>query len=61
MTCMYQTSVVASAMFFYSSAANLLLGDLAREYAGIEVTWTSWFIAGLVPGHRVERSGAAAR
>ena len=50
MTCMYQTSVVASAMFFYSSAANLLLGDLAREYAGIEVTWTSWFIAGLVPG-----------
>ena len=50
MTCMYQTSVVASAMFFYSSAANLLLGDLAREATGIEVNWFSWFIAGLVPG-----------
>ena len=50
MTCMYQTSVVASAMFFFSSAANLLLGDLAREATGIEVTWISWFVAGLVPG-----------
>ena len=50
MTCMYQTSTIASAMFFYSSAANLLLGDLAREFAGIEVTWTSWFVAGLAPG-----------
>ena len=50
MTCMYQTSVVASAMFFYSSAANILLGDIAYEVTGIEVTWTSWFVAGLVPG-----------
>ena len=50
MTCMYQTSVVASAMFFYSSAANLLLGQIALDVAGIEVTWTSWFVAGLVPG-----------
>ena len=50
MTCMYQTSVVASAMFFYSSAANVLLGELAAEYAGVTITWTSWFVAGLVPG-----------
>ena len=50
MTCMYQTSVVASAMFFYSSAANVLLGELAGEYAGVTVTWTSWFVAGLLPG-----------
>lgn len=50
MTCMYQTSVVASAMFFFSSAANLLLAELAAEYAGVEVTWASWFIAALVPG-----------
>ena len=50
MTCMYQTSVVASAMFFYSSAANVLLGDLAAEYAGVTVTWTSWFVAALAPG-----------
>ncbi len=50
MSSMYQTSGVASAMFFYSSAANLLVGDLAREFAGIEITWASWFLAGLVPG-----------
>ncbi len=50
MTCMYQTSVVAFAMFFYSNAANVLLGDLAAEYAGVTVTWTSWFVAALAPG-----------
>ena len=50
MTCMYQTSVVASAMFFYSSAANVLLGELAAEHAGVTITWTSWFVAGLAPG-----------
>lgn len=50
MTCMYQTSVVASAMFFYSSAANVLIGELAADYAGVTITWTSWFVAGLVPG-----------
>ena len=50
MTCMYQTSVVASAMFFYSSAANVLLGELAADYAGVTITWMSWFVAGLVPG-----------
>ena len=50
MTCMYQGSVISSAMFFYSSAANLLLGELAAEYAGVTITWVSWFTAGLVPG-----------
>ena len=50
MTCLYQGSVISSAMFFYSSAANLLLGDLAAEYAGVTITWTSWFVAGLAPG-----------
>lgn len=50
MTCMYQGSVISSAMFYYSSAANLLLGELAAEYAGVSVTWASWFTAGLLPG-----------
>jgi DASS family divalent anion:Na+ symporter len=50
MTCLYQGSVISSAMFFYSSAANLLLGELAAEYAGVTITWTSWFVAGLAPG-----------
>ena len=50
MSCLYQGSVISSAMFYYSSAANLLLGDLAAQYAGITLTWTSWFVAGLAPG-----------
>jgi DASS family divalent anion:Na+ symporter len=50
MTCMYQGSVISSAMFFYSSAANLLLGEMAAEFAGVTITWTSWFTAGLLPG-----------
>ncbi len=50
MTCMYQTSVVTAAMFFYSSAANVLLAELAAEYAGVTITWTSWFVAALAPG-----------
>lgn len=50
MTCMYQGSVISSAMFYYSSAANLLLGELAAEYAGVTITWASWFTAGLLPG-----------
>ena len=50
MVCLYQGSVIASAMFLYSSAANVLLGNLAAEYAGVTISWTSWFVAGLVPG-----------
>ena len=50
MTCLYQGSVISSAMFYYSSAANLLLGELAAEYAGVTITWASWFTAGLLPG-----------
>ena len=50
MTCLYQGSVISSAMFFYSSAANLLLGELAAQYAGVTITWASWFMAGVVPG-----------
>ncbi len=50
MTCLYQGSVISSAMFYYSSAANLLLGELAAEYAGVTITWASWFTAGFLPG-----------
>ena len=50
MVCLYQGSVISAAMFFYSSAANVLLGELAAQYAGVTITWTSWFVAGLAPG-----------
>jgi DASS family divalent anion:Na+ symporter len=50
MTSLYQCSVVACAMFITGQAGNLLAANLAGEVAGVTVTWTSWFMAGLVPG-----------
>ncbi len=48
MTSLYQTSVVASAMFFTGAASNVLMAELAREI--VPVTWSSWFMAAIVPG-----------
>jgi len=50
MTSLYQSSVVACAMYITGQAGNLLAASLAGEVAGVTVTWASWFIAGLVPG-----------
>lgn len=47
---MYQGSAVACAMFLTGQASNLLGARLAGTLAGVEVSWTSWFVAALVPG-----------
>jgi divalent anion:Na+ symporter, DASS family len=47
---MYQGSAVACAMFLTGQASNLLGAGLAMKLVQVEVTWTSWFVAGLVPG-----------
>lgn len=47
---MYQGSVVACAMFLTGQASNLLGADLALKLTNVEVTWTSWFAAAIVPG-----------
>jgi divalent anion:Na+ symporter, DASS family len=37
-------------MFFTGQASNPLVARIAGSTAGYSVTWTSWFVAGLVPG-----------
>jgi DASS family divalent anion:Na+ symporter len=50
MTALYQGSAVACAMFLTGQASNVLAVKLASDVAGVEVTWSSWFLAGSVPG-----------
>jgi DASS family divalent anion:Na+ symporter len=50
MTALYQGSVVACAMYLTGQASNVLAAKLAADVAGITVTWSSWFLAGVVPG-----------
>jgi DASS family divalent anion:Na+ symporter len=47
---MYQGSVVACAMFLTGQASNLLGAALVAKLVNIEVTWSSWFMAAIVPG-----------
>lgn len=46
----YQTDLVISAMFMTASAANPVVVEIARQVAGIEITWSQWALAALVPG-----------
>jgi len=50
MAALYQSSVVACAMFLTGQAGNLLAAALAAKIAGVTVSWSSWFFAALVPG-----------
>jgi divalent anion:Na+ symporter, DASS family len=46
----YQGSAVACAMFLTGQASNVLAVGLAAQYAKVTITWTSWLLAGLLPG-----------
>jgi DASS family divalent anion:Na+ symporter len=46
----YQSICVTAAMFFTGQASNPLVARIAGATAGYSVTWTGWFLAGLVPG-----------
>lgn len=50
MTSLYQGSAVACAMFMTGQASNVLVSGLAAKLTGVTVTWSSWLVAGLVPG-----------
>jgi DASS family divalent anion:Na+ symporter len=50
MTSLYQGSGVACAMFLTGQASNVLAASLAADLAGVTITWSSWLIAGAVPG-----------
>jgi DASS family divalent anion:Na+ symporter len=47
---LYQGSAVACAMFLTGQASNVLAVGLAAQYAQVTITWSSWLVAGLVPG-----------
>lgn len=47
---MYQGSAVACAMFFTGQASNVLGANLALKLVNVHVTWSSWFVAAIVPG-----------
>ena len=47
---MYQGSAVACAMFLTGQASNILAAGLALKIVNVEVTWSSWFVAAIVPG-----------
>jgi divalent anion:Na+ symporter, DASS family len=47
---MYQGSAIACAMFLTGQASNILGAGLALKLVNVEVTWSSWFVAAIVPG-----------
>jgi len=46
----YQCNLVTSAMFMTSMAANPLAVEFASKVAGVEISWGTWALAGLLPG-----------
>ncbi len=45
----YQTNVITSAMFLTATAGNPLIVSIAAKM-GVEISWTMWALAALVPG-----------
>ncbi len=45
----YQSICISAAMFFTGQASNPLAAGIATQM-GYPITWTSWFVAGIVPG-----------
>jgi DASS family divalent anion:Na+ symporter len=50
LTAVYQGICVTTAMFLTGQASNALAAQIATQQFGVPVTWSSWFVAGLVPG-----------
>ena len=46
----FATTCVTSSMFATAMAPNLLAMELARKIAGVEMTWTTWFVNALPLG-----------
>lgn len=49
MAAVYQCICVSTAMFYTGQASNPIAAKMATDM-GYQVTWASWFLAGLVPG-----------
>src|SRR6476469_5869383 len=46
---LYQSDVIICATFLTGQAGNFVLAKLAKETGGFELTYSKWFIAGIVP------------
>lgn len=46
----YQTEGIVCAMFMTAMAGNPLIVELAKETAGVDITWGLWMKAAIVPG-----------
>jgi DASS family divalent anion:Na+ symporter len=50
MKALYQGDLVVCAMFLTAVAPNPLVAELARQSAGVNVSWLTWAVAASVPG-----------
>ena len=50
MSLLYQCEVIICAMFLTGQASNVIIAKFAQQGAGIELTYTRWFIGAVVPG-----------
>jgi DASS family divalent anion:Na+ symporter len=50
MTAVYQSDVVACAMFLTGQASNVIIAKFALQTAGIDLTYPKWLLGGIVPG-----------
>jgi DASS family divalent anion:Na+ symporter len=48
--CSYFSSCVTSAIFMTAMVSNVLIAEIARKTLGIDITWATWALAGIVPG-----------
>lgn len=46
----YQGTNITSAMFMTAMAANPLVVTLAKDVANVDISWTGWLVAAIVPG-----------
>lgn len=46
----YQCDVIICAMFLTGQASNVLIAKFAQASAGVELTYTRWFVGAIVPG-----------
>ncbi len=50
MKAVYQADIVACAMFLTGQASNVIIAKFALATGGVELSYATWFIGGVVPG-----------
>jgi divalent anion:Na+ symporter, DASS family len=50
MPLLYQADVIICAMFLTGQASNVLIAKFAQQVTGIELTYSHWIVAAIVPG-----------